>query len=91
MQGRYVELDPPRRLVITWGRSGSQEFTPHASTLEVTLAAEGNGTRVSIVHSGLPEVEAPTHAEGWQYYLPRLATVSEGGDPGPQIIPAGPH
>lgn len=90
VEGRYVELDPPRRLVITWGRGGSQEFPPHASTLEVTLAPEGGGTRVSIVHSGLPDLEAPPHAEGWRYYLPRLGTLAEGGDPGPQIIPAGP-
>ena len=90
VEGRYLELDPPRRVVITWGRGGSETFPPHASTLEVTLVPEGEGTRVTIVHSGLPEAEAPPHAEGWRYYLERLATVAEGADPGPQIIPAGP-
>lgn len=90
VEGRYLELDPPRRVVITWGRGGSETFPPDASTLEVTLVPEGDGTRLSIVHSGLPEAEKPPHAVGWRYYLARLATVAAGGDPGAQVIPAGP-
>lgn len=85
-----MELDPPRRVVITWGRGGSETFPPDASTLEVTLVPEGDGTRLSIVHSGLPEAEKGPHAEGWRYYLARLATVAAGGDPEVQVIPAGP-
>jgi len=80
VRGRYLELDRPRRLVISWGRGGSAEFPPEASTLEVTLEPEGDGTRVSIVHSGLPEPEAPKHAAGWRSYLVRLAAVAPGGE-----------
>jgi uncharacterized protein YndB with AHSA1/START domain len=76
VRGRYLELDPPRRVVISWGRGGSAEFPPEASTLEVTLEPEGDGTRVSIVHSGLPEPEAPKHAAGWRGYLATLAAVA---------------
>jgi uncharacterized protein YndB with AHSA1/START domain len=84
VRGRYLELDPPRRVVISWGRGGSAEFPPEASTLEVTLEPEGAGTRVSIVHSGLPEAEAPRHAAGWRGYLARLAEVA-----GVAVIPPG--
>jgi uncharacterized protein YndB with AHSA1/START domain len=80
VRGRYLELERPRRLVISWGRGGSAEFPPEASTLEVTLEPEGDGTRVSIVHSGLPEPEAPKHAAGWRTYLARLAAVAPGGE-----------
>jgi len=76
VRGRYLELDPPRRLVISWGRGGSAEFPPEVSTLEVTLEPEGQGTIVTIVHSGLPEAEAPKHAAGWRGYLARLAAVA---------------
>src|SRR5262245_41194944 len=38
--GQYVEVDPPRRVVITWGREGSASFPAGASTLEVTLLRE---------------------------------------------------
>ena len=78
VEGRYVEIDPPRRLVITWGRAGSQDFGPGASTLEVSLRPEGAGTRVEIVHSGLPDAERPRHALGWRHYLGRLGRVAEG-------------
>jgi hypothetical protein len=38
----------------------------------------GNGTRVSIVHHGLPSSEARRHALGWRHYLARLRLVGEG-------------
>lgn len=87
VQGRYLELDPPRRLVISWGREGSPSFPPGTSTLEVTFRPEAGGTRVAIVHSGLPDTEAPRHALGWRHYLGRLSVLGSGGDPGPHVIP----
>jgi uncharacterized protein YndB with AHSA1/START domain len=87
VQGRYLEIDRPRRLVITWGRRGSREMPPFSSTLEVSFAPEGNGTRVSIVHSGLPESEAPKHALGWRHYLGRLQTLCSGAALAPHVIP----
>jgi uncharacterized protein YndB with AHSA1/START domain len=76
VQGRYLAVDPPRHLVISWGRGGSDQFPPGASTLEVTLIPEAGGTTVQIVHSGLPEVEAPKHAAGWAHFLGRLAAAA---------------
>lgn len=78
VQGRYVEVDRPRRLVITWGRSGSRQMPPFSSTLEVSFTAEAGGTRVTIIHHGLPASEAARHALGWQHYLPRLKLAGEG-------------
>lgn len=37
VRGRYLELDPPRRLVISWGHAGSETLPPGASTVEITL------------------------------------------------------
>jgi uncharacterized protein YndB with AHSA1/START domain len=87
VQGRYVEVDRPRRLVITWGRRGSREMPPLSSTLEVSFAPEGEGTRVSLVHHGLPESEAARHALGWQHYLGRLTIVGLGAEPEPHRVP----
>jgi uncharacterized protein YndB with AHSA1/START domain len=75
VEGHYVAVEPPHRLVITWGWSGDPDFAPGTSTLEVTLAAERGGTLVSIVHSGLPDKERERHRDGWRHYLPRLADV----------------
>ena len=75
VEGRYLELDPTRRLVIAWGRRGSPSFPPLASTLEVLLTAEDGGTRVDIVHHGLPDDEVSRHALGWKHYLARLRVI----------------
>lgn len=72
MQGHYVALEPPRRLVIAWGRQGSRELPPSSSTLEVRFIRQDGGTRVEISHTGLPPSERRGHALGWQRYLASL-------------------
>ncbi len=86
-RGEYVELDPPRRLVFTWGweKSGDEEnpVPPGSSTIEVELTPEGDGTSLRFVHRDLPSAEAAeSHAHGWDNCLPRLEIVAAGGDPG---------
>lgn len=83
VRGRYLEVDPPQRLVISWGHAGSERLPPGASTVEVTLTPDAEGTTVHIEHRGLPEVEARQHAIGWAHFLARLGTAGAGGDPGP--------
>jgi len=83
VRGYYLEVDRPRRVVISWGRDGSAGFPPGTSTLEVTLVPDGEGTTVRVVHDGLPPAEAVRHAQGWAHFLPRLAVAAAGGDPGP--------
>lgn len=58
---------------------------PAGSTrVTVTLAADGGGTRLSLRHDRLPSRElAAAHQVAWEAYLPRLAVVAGGGDPGP--------
>jgi len=82
-RGEYVELDPPRRLVFTWGWENESGVPPGTSTIEVELTPEGEGTSLHFVHRDLPSVEsAESHAHGWDHYLPRLEIVAAGGDPG---------
>jgi uncharacterized protein YndB with AHSA1/START domain len=84
--GEYVELDPPHRLVLTWGWEGDYAGTPPGSSrVEITLTPDGDGTRLHLVHSGLPSAEAAeAHGYGWDLYMPRLAIAAAGGDPGPE-------
>lgn len=79
VEGRYIEVDPPRRLVISWGRNGSTDFGPGSSTLEIVLRPEGEGTHLEITHWGLPHTERERHALGWRHYVGRLATLAVGG------------
>jgi len=85
--GEVVELDPPRRLVFTWGweQSGDEAspVPPGSSTIEIELTPDGDGTTLRFVHSDLPSAESTaSHAHGWDHYLPRLETAAGGGDPG---------
>ena len=80
--GNYVEVVPERRLVFTWGWEGSQIVPPGSSTVEIDLEPDGQGTRLRLVHRGLPEPAIPTHTEGWDFFLPRLTNVAEGREAG---------
>jgi len=83
--GEYVEVDPPNRIVFTWGWEGGYASTPPgSSTVEVTLTPDGDGTLVRLVHSRLSTPEsAEAHGHGWDQYMPRLAIAAAGGEPGP--------
>jgi len=82
VDGRFVELIPSRRVVFTWGWKDSALVPPGSSTVEIDLEPDGQGTRLRLVHRGLPEGALASHSEGWDYFLPRLANVAEGRDVG---------
>jgi uncharacterized protein YndB with AHSA1/START domain len=92
--GAFVEIDPPHRLVYTWGweqRSGSP-VPPGSTTVEFELVQSGDHTRLRLSHRDLPDAEAAaSHAHGWDHYLERLAVAAPGGDPGPDPWIAGPR
>jgi uncharacterized protein YndB with AHSA1/START domain len=85
VRGRFLRLDPPRLLLISWGYAGSDRLPPGASTVEIRLTPVGTGTRVDLEHRQLPAAEKPGHGVGWVHYLTRLvaaATGEAGPDPG---------
>ena len=83
IRGRYLEIDPPRRVVVSWGVAGNTELPPGATQVEFTLTPTPAGTHLRLVHSGLPPSQAPMHATGWNHFLPRLTLAAAGTDPGP--------
>ena len=83
VRGRYLEVDPPRRVVVSWGVAGSTGLPPGATQVEFTLTPTADGTRLRLVHRGLPADQAPMHAIGWNHFLPRLAHAAAGTGPGP--------
>jgi len=74
MEGTFVEVREPERLEFTWGWADPAETVqPGASRVEVVLDDAEGGTRVLLRHLELPEAERRSHAEGWDYFLKRLA------------------
>lgn len=76
--GKYVEVVPNRRVVFTWGWEGNDVVPPGSSTVEIDLTPVGTGTRLRLVHRGLPQDAIASHTEGWDFFLPRLEDVGAG-------------
>jgi len=83
-RGVYQEIDPPKRIVFTWGFEGIDALPPGTSTVEVVFEADGEGTILRLRHSGLPTDDlCQFHTWGWGFTLDRLSVAAPGGDPGP--------
>ena len=81
-RGEYLEVDPPHRVVVSWGIVGNAELPPDSSQVEFTMTPITSGTVLRLVHSGLPDTRVPGHAAGWRHYLAQLQLTATGSDPG---------
>jgi uncharacterized protein YndB with AHSA1/START domain len=80
--GTFVVVEPPRRIVFTWGwEAEGDPVPPGASTVEFTLTPDGDGTLLRLAHRDLPDPAIAGHADGWDYFLARLRAVAEGRQP----------
>jgi uncharacterized protein YndB with AHSA1/START domain len=79
VRGEFVEVDPPRRLVFTWGVEGEAGMPPGSTTVEVVLAADGEDTVVTLTHRGLTGDFRRSHEEGWKRRLGALAPIAAEG------------
>ena len=89
-RGEYLEVDPPHRVVFTWGWEGGEAehaVPPGSSRVEVTLEPDGEGTLVRLRHHDLPDEALEIHGQGWDLFLGRLAKAAVGEDPGPIPTP----
>jgi uncharacterized protein YndB with AHSA1/START domain len=83
IRGRYLEVDPPRRVVVSWGVAGRADLPPGATRVEFTLTPIPSGTHLRLVHHSLHASQVPIHAIGWKHFLDRLIQAAAGEDPGP--------
>ena len=97
VSGEVLELVPDRKLVFTWGWEnapsarlarllGILPVPPGASTVEIVLEPDGEGTLVRLTHRDLPEEMRSYHTRGGDHSLARLAVVAAGGEPGPDPL-----
>ena len=82
VRGQYLEVDPPRRVLVSWGVAGHAAMPPGATEVEFTLTPIPAGTRLRLVHRGLSAGQQEIHATGWQHFLARLTSAAAGDDPG---------
>ncbi len=81
--GEFVEIDPPRRVVFTWGWEHDDDMPPGATRVEVTFVESGSETIVRLEHQGIPHSRRAGNGAGWDHYFERLSLAASGRDPGP--------
>lgn len=89
IRGEYLVVDPPRRLVYSWGWEIAEpsvlaKVPPGSSKIEITFVPDGDGTIIRVQHSGLPDAEDVVRMVtwGWETYLGRLGETLSGSIPG---------
>jgi uncharacterized protein YndB with AHSA1/START domain len=81
MSGEFLEVEPPRRLVFSWGwEIGLLATSPQSTVVEVSLRPEGEETVLRLVHRRLQPGAVAFHRAGWDHYLPRLAAAASDGE-----------
>jgi len=71
IEGEFLEIDPPNKLVMTWHRAG-MPGTP--TVLTYMLEKLDGGTRLTLHHTGFMTAENLTNvAAGWKASLDKLA------------------
>jgi len=83
VRGQYLEIDPPHRVLVSWGVAGNPSMPPGATEVEFTLTPTPAGTRLRLIHRGLPPSQEDIHAAGWQHFLARLTHATAGDNPDP--------
>ena len=87
MEGKFLEIDPFKRLVFSFGWRGHPVVSPGSTRVEVLLEESTEGTLLTLKHHDLPADEHDMHMGGWSFYLERLVVAAGGGDPGPHVKP----
>jgi uncharacterized protein YndB with AHSA1/START domain len=89
--GEYVLVDPPNRIIFTWGWEDNPALPPGTTRVEVSFVPDGDGTIVRIRHSGFTDaMTRDQHEQGWRHFASRLAVAGAGGDAGPDPISGSP-
>jgi uncharacterized protein YndB with AHSA1/START domain len=80
LEGEFLEVDPPRKLVHTWHGVGSAEAP---TTVTYLLEPLNEGTRVTLRHEGFGSREVCDNTcVGWETSFERLADFL-GAEPAP--------
>lgn len=71
IEGTTVKLEPYERIVQKWRTSDFADDDPD-SDLEVNLEEAKGGTRITIIHTNIPDGQSGEYKEGWEdyYFLP---------------------
>lgn len=86
--GKLVELEPHERIAMSWRTKDFPDDAPD-SRVEVLFHPATGGTRVTIVHEGLPAGSEERFMKGWRrFYLDRMRAYFRAENaPEPESVP----
>jgi uncharacterized protein YndB with AHSA1/START domain len=73
--GEIVEIDPPHRIVFTYGFASGNPIPPGASLVTITLAPATGGTHLQLRHDFAEAAVRDEHVQGWRFQLSLFANV----------------
>jgi uncharacterized protein YndB with AHSA1/START domain len=73
--GEVVEIDPPRRIVYTFGFASGEPIPLGASRVTIELTEDPVGTRLHLRHALVDAAIRDQHVQGWRYQLSVFANV----------------
>jgi uncharacterized protein YndB with AHSA1/START domain len=73
--GEVVEVDPPTRIVFTYGFVSGNPIPPGASRVTIQLDPVASGTRVHLFHEFAEAAVRDEHVQGWRYQLSVFSNV----------------
>ncbi|MFQ5921486.1 MAG: SRPBCC domain-containing protein [Anaerolineales bacterium] len=81
ISGVILELEPYGRIVQSWRTTEFPEGSED-SRLEILVEAVEGGTRLTLLHSDIPEGQGEMYSEGWEdyYFRPMRAYFEGSGD-----------
>ena len=71
-RGTYLAVEPPSRVVFTWGLPGNETMPAGSTTVEIVLTPDDGHTVVSLTHHHLPAEHRPGHQKGWDTFIGAL-------------------
>jgi len=75
--GVYREVDPPNKVVYTWGWEGEHKVKDSVVTVE--FLPRGDDTEVVLTHAGIADEQERTHhTQGWTAIIDKFEAVFAG-------------
>lgn len=73
--GAVLEIQPPARIVFSYGYASGEPIPPGASRVTIELVEDPAGTRLSLRHEFADATVRDHHVQGWRYQLAVFANV----------------
>lgn len=74
--GEILEIQPPSRIVFTYGFDSGKPIPPGSSRVTITLEEYSEGTLLSLKHELPDEKVRDEHVQGWRFQLALFANAA---------------